>query len=169
MVKAETQPDPPSRWSLEYFQRPPCISWKTAWCDPFVMVSMNQARTGHHVGVATETLHCSLFFAYLAWHQSFLCKSSCYSKDVATAARRWYWRILSTNTVEDWLWNAMWDIGLNSYFSIFPCSQWCTQEPQDLLSFQSTPFHTTIFFSIFCHLFSHTWAFLLPFLILCCF
>lgn len=66
-----------------------------------------------------QTLHCCLILLCLSLAASicfFFCVSSCYSKDVATAAGRWYWRILSTNSMEDWPWNALWDVGLNSNF-----------------------------------------------------
>lgn len=59
-----------------------------------------------------QTLHCNLLIS-CSIH---ICKSSCYSKDVAMAAGKWYGRTSSTSSMEDWPWNALWDIDLSSYF-----------------------------------------------------
>lgn len=96
-----------------YFQKACHISWKLAWCDTPTAIPRVQAGPGHRAGVATETdsslnllISCSIR----------ICKSSYYSKDVAKAAGKWYWRISSTNSMEDWPWNTLWDIGIYSYF-----------------------------------------------------
>lgn len=86
------------------------------------MVFKKQARIGHHVEVATETDSSLLPDSSLLISCSinlFFCISSCYSKDVATAAGRWYWRILSTSSMKNWPWNVLWDVGLNNNFQ-FP-------------------------------------------------